>query len=209
MWNAADTPAADRKEIVRALVERVTVTVPGTPSSVMVRIQWIGGTSTEHPLRRPISRYERLADFPRMQSLVEAAVAAGQTSEQIAECLNREGFRPLSNPRRPVHPGACQGTGLPTGSQPEARPAEPLAADEWWVRDLADELGVSYHRFKDWVKKGYVHVRTVGSRRHLVIWADAEERERLGRLRDAFRPGRTSRYPAELTRPKARPDQGS
>ena len=42
---------------------------------------------------------------------------------------------------------------------------------------------------------------------HLVIWADAEERDRLRRLRDAFGPGRTSHYPAELTRPKARPEQ--
>ena len=82
-----------------------------------------------------------------------------------------------------------------------------LAADEWWIRDLADELGVGYNRFQEWARKGDVHARRVGSRRHLVIWADAEERDRLRRLRDAFRPGRTSRYPAELTRPKDRPEQ--
>ena len=66
----------------------------------------------------------------------------------------------------------------------------------------------AYGRFKEWVKRGSVHARRVGSRKHLVIWADAEERERLCRLRDAFRPGQTNRYPVELTRPKARPDQG-
>jgi hypothetical protein len=82
-----------------------------------------------------------------------------------------------------------------------------LAADEWWIRDLADELGVGYSRIKEWVGRGYVHARRVGSRRHLVIWADAEERDRLRRLRDAFGPGRTSRYPAELTRPKTHPEQ--
>ena len=97
LWNAADTPAADRKEIVRALVESVTVTVRDNTEHVMLRLEWIGGASTEHSLRRTISCYKRLCDFPRMQSLVEAAVAAGQTSEQIAECLNREGFRPVSN----------------------------------------------------------------------------------------------------------------
>jgi hypothetical protein len=59
----------------------------------------------------------------------------------------------------------------------------------------------------EWAKKGYVHVRRVGSRKHLAIWADAEEGERLCRLRDDFRPGRTSRYPDELTRPKARPER--
>jgi hypothetical protein len=42
-----------------------------------------------------------------------------------------------------------------------------------------------------------------------VIWADDDEQGRLRRLRDAFRPGQTSPYPAELTRPKARPDQVS
>ena len=87
------------------------------------------------------------------------------------------------------------------------RPAEPLGPDEWWVRDLSNELGVSYFRFKDGVKKGYVHVRRVGGKRHLVIWADMEERERLGRLRDYHYPGRLNHYPVELTRPNARSDQ--
>lgn len=40
--------------------------------------------------------------------------------------------------------------------------------------------------FKEWAKKGYVHARRVGSRKHLVIWADAEERERLCPLRDTI-----------------------
>ena len=66
---------------------------------------------------------------------------------------------------------------------------------------------MSYCRFKCWVEKGYVHVRKVGGRGNLVIWADAEERERLGRLRDYLRPGRSNHYPVELTRPEARSDQ--
>ena len=66
---------------------------------------------------------------------------------------------------------------------------------------------MGYNGFKEWAKKGHVHARRVGSRKNLVIWADAQERERLCRLRDDFRPGRTSRYPAELTRPMARPEQ--
>lgn len=83
------------------------------------------------------------------------------------------------------------------GLSPRRRPAERLRADEWWVRDLADELGVAYHRLRAWVENGCMHVRRVGSRRNLMIWADAEERERLGRLRDDLRPGRSSRPPVE------------
>ena len=207
LWNAADTPAADRKEIVRALVERVTVSMPGDAENVVVRIRWIGGTSNEHVLRRPISRYERLTSFPRMRKLVEAAVAAGETTTQIAECLDQEGFRPPSSRADRFTPERARDLVYRLGLSQRRRPNESLAVDEWWIRDLADELGVGYNRFKEWAKKGYVHSRRIGSRKHLVIWADAEERERLCRLRDDFRPGRTSRYPAELTRPKARPEQ--
>jgi DNA invertase Pin-like site-specific DNA recombinase len=207
LWNATDTPVADRKEIVRALVERVTMTVRGNSEHAMLRIEWIGGMSTERTLRRPISRYERLCDFPRMRSLVVAGAAAGQTAEEIAECLNREGFRPPSYRVDRFTPELARGLVYRLGLSPRRRPAELLSVDEWWGRDLADELGVSYHRLKDWVTKGYVHVRRVGGRGHLVIWADAEERVRLCRLRDHRRPGNSRYFPAELTRLKDRSDQ--
>ena len=139
-----------------------------------------------------------------MRSLVAAAVAAGQTSEQIAECLNREGFRPVSNRDDRFTPSRARELVYRLGLSPRCRPAEPLGPEEWWVRDLADMLGVSYRRFKDWVKKGHVQFRKVARRGNLVIWADAEERERVGRLRDHPRPVRSNRYPDELTRPKDR-----
>ena len=123
--------------------------------------------------------------------------------------LNREGFRPPSGRVDRFTPELARGLVHRLGLGPTRRPAELLSADEWWGRDLADELGVGYHRFKECVTKGYVHVRRVGGRGHLVIWADAEERGRLCQLRDHFRPGRTSRYPAELTRPKSRSHHAS
>jgi DNA invertase Pin-like site-specific DNA recombinase len=207
LWSATDTTVADRKEIVRALVERVTVTVHGNTEQAVLRVDWIGGTSIEHALRRPISRYERLRDFPRMRSLVVAGVAAGQTAEEIANCLNREGFRPPSYRVDRFTPELARVLVYRLGLSPRRRPAELLSADEWWGRDLADELGLSYNRLKDWVTKGYVHVRRVGDRGHLVIWADAEERVRLCRLRDHRRPGNSKYFPAELTRLKVRSDQ--
>jgi hypothetical protein len=48
LWNAADTPVADRKEIVRALIERVIVSILQDAENVVVRIQWIGGTLSEN-----------------------------------------------------------------------------------------------------------------------------------------------------------------
>ena len=122
LWRAADTTVMDRKEIVRAIVERVTVTVHGNTEQAMLRIDWIGGTSIEHPLRRPISRYERLDNFPRMRSLVLAGVAAGQTAEEIAECLNREGFRPPSCRVDRFTPELARGLVYRLGLSPRRRP---------------------------------------------------------------------------------------
>jgi hypothetical protein len=153
LWSATETTVADRKEIVRALVERVTVTVHGNTEQAVLRIDWIGGTSIEHALRRPISRYERLRDFPWMRSLVVACVAAGQTSEEIAECLNREGFHPPSCRVDRFTPELARRLVYRLGLGSKRRPAELLSVDEWWGRDLADELGLSYNRLKDWVTR--------------------------------------------------------
>ena len=142
-----------------------------------------------------------------MRSLVVAGVAAGQTAEEIADCLNREGFRSPSYRVDRFTPELARVLVYRLGLSPSRRPAEPLSADEWWGRDLADELGLSYNRLKDWVTRGNVHVRRVGDRGHLVIWADAEERVRLCRLRDHRRPGNSKYFPAELTRLKDRSDQ--
>ena len=120
------------------------MSVAGDCESVLVPIRWMGGTSTEHPARRPISHSERLGDFPRIIRLVEVAVAAGQTSREIAGCLNRESFRPPSHPagRFPTEPARDLVYRL--GLTPRRRPSEDLAAEEWRLRDLADELGVRY-----------------------------------------------------------------
>ena len=87
------------------------------------------------------------------------------------------------------------------------RPSEELAADEWWFRDLADELGVGCGRFKEWVKRGYVHARRVGSRKHLAIWA--MPRSGSGSAGSGrFVPARRAPIPLSSLAP-ARPDQGS
>jgi hypothetical protein len=65
-----------------------------------------------------------------MRSLVEAAVAAGQTSKQIAERLNREGFHPVSNRDDRFTPSRARELVYRLGLSPRGRPAEPLGPDE-------------------------------------------------------------------------------
>jgi hypothetical protein len=182
----------------------VTVAVQATTEHVQVRIHWVGGTMSEHSLCRPVGSYEQLADFPRLREQVAAGMAAGQTASQIAEGLNREGFRSPSG--RLDHFTARRVGELiyRLGLSKKRPPAEPLSADEWWVRDLVVAVGVSVTRLRHWVKQGYVHVRKSQTWGQLVIWADAEELERLRRLRDHPRQTRADHYPAELIHPKDR-----
>ena len=47
LWHSPDTLAKDRKENVRALIERVTLTLRGTTEEAQVRILWVGGVVSE------------------------------------------------------------------------------------------------------------------------------------------------------------------
>ena len=206
LWLDADTPAADKKEIVRALVERVTVAVQATTEHVQVHIHWAGGTVSEHPLCRPVGSYERLADFPRLRQQLAAWVGAGWTAAQIAEALNREGFRSASGRLDGFTAHRVGELIYRLGLSKKRQPAESLSANEWWVRDLAAEVGVSLTRLRHWVKQGYVHVCKSEAWAQLVIWADVEEVQRLRLLRDHPRQNRQTHYPTELIRPKERQD---
>jgi DNA invertase Pin-like site-specific DNA recombinase len=204
LWGAADTPAADKKEILRALIERVTVTVEETSEHVAVRIHWVGGVVSEHALRRPVGSFERMADFPRLRERVTTWLAAGQTVAQIAEGLNREGFQSPSGRLDRFTSHRVSQLIYRLGLSKHRPPAEPLWAHEWWLRDVAAEVGVSVTRLRHWVKQGYVHIRKTEAWGQVVIWADADELDRLRRLRDHPRQTRVAHYPDELTRPKDR-----
>ena len=205
LWHAPDTPQEDRKEIARALVERVVIDIPGNVETVRVRIRWVGGAETALATRRRVARYEQLADFPRLRRAVEAGHAAGRSAAQIAADLNRAGLTPPSGAAGRFTPHLTSGLIYRLGLSPSRRPAVRLGADEWWVRDLARDLGIPLTRLRAWAGKGYVRTRKVSPQGHLVAWADAGERDRLGRLRDHPRVDRLHPYPAELTRPAEPP----
>ena len=63
LWNAPETTAADRKEIIRLVVERVVVHVRADSECAEVVISWRGGVTTRHEIVRPVSRYESLGQL--------------------------------------------------------------------------------------------------------------------------------------------------
>jgi hypothetical protein len=211
LWQAPTTTAADRQRIVRLLIDEVIVTVRGESEQVDVTIHWAGGFHTGHELVRPVQRYQQMADYPKILNRIDELRQAGRTLAEVAEQLNREGFHP---PKRSsiFTKGILAGLLAKCGCQ-ATRPRamrEPgvLGDDEWFLTDLARELEMPQATLHRWIRVGWVHARklpTPGG--HWVIWADADERERMTRLRTCPRGWSEEPVLARLTKPKARDDK--
>ena len=55
------TTHADRKEVIRQVVERVVVDAQGASERVRATIEWAGGEQTLRVVRRPIQRTDALS----------------------------------------------------------------------------------------------------------------------------------------------------
>ena len=123
--------------------------------------------------------------------------------------LNAEGFHPPKRSRRftkAILSRFLRERGVRTGALPRSvTDGEHLEADEWWLADLAAELGMPIATLHRWQRVGWVTSRKVtaaGGR--WAIFADADEFVRLRRLRDSPR-GWPQPYPTELITPSEKP----
>lgn len=94
IWHAPSTTDADRKQLIRHLIEQVHVTVVGTTEQVEVEIVWAGGHRTHTRTVRPVACLTQLSYYPQLAARARELVETGHTTRQIAERLNAEGFRP-------------------------------------------------------------------------------------------------------------------
>jgi hypothetical protein len=188
------------------LVKEVVATVRGESEWVDVTIHWAGGFSSSHELVRPVQRYEQMADYGRLLNRIDDLRQAGQTLAGVAEQLNREGFHP---PKRSARfTGAILAGLLAKRGRSGPRPrvvAEPgfLGEHEWLLTDLARKLEMPQATLHRWVRVGWVHARklpTPGG--HWVIWADADEMDRMTRLRTCPRGWSNEHIFVQLTNPK-------
>jgi DNA invertase Pin-like site-specific DNA recombinase len=93
LWNSAQTPASDRKEIVRLLVERIVVHVRADSERTDVAMVWRGGLTTNHAIVRAVSRYDSLSDYRQMLERIGQLRQEGLTIARVATQLNKEGYR--------------------------------------------------------------------------------------------------------------------
>jgi len=124
LWDAPTTSDADRKQLIRQVVERVTVTVDGDSERVEVTIAWAGGARTLGELVRPVARLEQLSYWPELAARVRELATAGLPAAVIAQRLNAEATgRP--NATSASAPKACKTCS--TGSEPTSHSPAPTS----------------------------------------------------------------------------------
>jgi DNA invertase Pin-like site-specific DNA recombinase len=208
LWHSPHTTHADRQQIVRQLVERVVVTPQTHGEVVDVAIHFAGGFVSRHELQRPVARYEQLHDYERLLDRIEQLSLQKQTARRIADQLNSERWRPPKrrttfNPAMVQHLLWRRGH---RGPRPRSMSNDLLGKDEWWLIDLVRALGLPQPTLYSWMRRGWVHARQLpGPQGHWILWADADELQRLRRLQSCNRNWFNQPQAAELRKPKPRP----
>jgi hypothetical protein len=182
--------------------------VQGASEQVDVTIGWVGGDRSRHQLVRPVQRYEQMADYGRLLNRIDELRQSGLTRAEVAVRLNAEGFRPPK--RSPLFNSGIIPRLLAKQERSGPRPqtladGQLLGTHEWLLSDLARHLGMPQATLHRWIRVGWVHARKLATPGgHWAIWADADELERMARIRTCPRGWSEEPVLAELTKPKVR-----
>ncbi len=186
LWQAPATTHADRKKLLRCVIERVEVAAPGAGEKVRAVIVWAGGSTTTADLTRPVARISQLSYYPQLVARLRELAGQGLTAHAIADQLAAENIRP---PRQ--HERFHDGQILQLLGRHSLRPApasrrrarRSLGPGQWWLAGLARELEMPVATLTGWLNRGWAAGRQEPSPPHRwIVTADPAEVERLRAL---------------------------
>lgn len=194
LWSAPTTKPEDRQTIIRQLVDRIVVKVEGQSERVDVEVYWVGGHRTTTVVTRPVGRLDQLSYYPALVKRIRGLQTMELTLEEIAECLNEEGWRPpkrrLTFNESMVGDILSQQTEQRSSERHRAQPKSGLHAHEWLLSDLAAELSMPVVTLYSWLHRGWIEGRRLDEpRQPWVLHADAKQLAHLRALRQAPKRG--------------------
>jgi DNA invertase Pin-like site-specific DNA recombinase len=195
VWHAPTTAQADRKELLRILIEDITATIVGESELVNVTITWAGGHQTSGQAVRPVARERQLSYFPKLLARVTELAAAGQNSRQIADALNTDGFRPPKRTDRftgELVRSLISQNGIRRSQKGRPAVLTGLPPGQWSVPGLSAELAMPVPTIYTWIYRGWITARRAPGTKNWIITADDEQLRQL-RERRARPPGYYSR----------------
>jgi DNA invertase Pin-like site-specific DNA recombinase len=155
VWQNAD--AAERKRILRLVVQDVTLDQKREQGVVWFRITWRTGATSEHRLQRRVRSYAGCANLELLKSRVRALNAAGKMDHEIAAILNAEGI--MSARGVPFMHGTVHLLRKQWGIRTAKINADEPNPSRWpdgsySVQGAAAALGITVQTVFDWLRKG-------------------------------------------------------
>ena len=181
LWNAQTTTQSQRKEIIRQVIQKIAVTVQGQSEHVDVTLDWVGGWSCQARIKRPVSKWTQLSNYPQLCNRLQQLSESGLSVDDITQHLNQEGFYPPKR-RETFNSEGTRGLMRRLGLRAPRQLSSqmPLAEHEWLLKELADALAMPSVTLYDWVRRGWVRARREDTYPRLwIIWADEAELVRL------------------------------
>lgn len=185
LWFAPTTTQAQRKEIIRQVIDKITVTIKGESEQVQVLIEWTGGCSDQAQIVRPVAKWTQLSYYPQLCQRLQQLTQAHRSTQEMIDCLHQEGFHPPKR-RQTFNPQMLRALmrQLGLGTRPLPKLRESLSDHEWWLPELATRLEMPTTTLYNWVQRGWVKARqSPDPPQHWIIWANETELERLKKHR--------------------------
>lgn len=196
VWHAQTTTAADRKRIVRLIIQEAILDQKQVPGRVLIRLVWQTGAVSEHDLRRTVHSYDCYAGIEGLEGRVRGLNAAGKMDGEIAETLNAEGF--LSSRGTTFDHGLVfllrKRWGIATVkiNGAEANPVR-WPDGSYSIQGAAKALGVTAQTILKWLKRGRLSGHQLAKG---LPWQITLDEERIPDLRAQVRRTTPSRRKA-------------
>jgi hypothetical protein len=182
LWAAPTTTPADRKAVVRLLVDHLVATVEGSTEWVDVVVHWAGGHETHTRVQRPVGKLHQLEQHTTLLDTLRGLRRDGHGAREIADELNAAGWRTPTQRNR-FNERLVRAMIARYGAPPKGPPRPPSEQrDEWWLKDLATMLQMPVVTLYGWLRRGWLRSRQLNGRRVIIV--DRAELRRLQRLRE-------------------------
>jgi DNA invertase Pin-like site-specific DNA recombinase len=148
LWNAEATTDADRKEILREIIDHVVIDIEGETEWVEARIHWVGGHQTYTRFRRPLLASAKLSYSGSLVERVRELLSEGLSAAKVAEKLQAEGYRTARGNTFGEASVAVvmRRNGLQSTLAKARKDPGPLGKNEYFITELTRELQISPSR---------------------------------------------------------------
>ena len=153
VWSAPTTTDRDRKELLRTLLEEVTIVVERAEYRARLAIRWRSGDITRLDVALPRSNPPARRTDEETIDLIRR-LAVHHADGVIAGILNRQGRRTVSGDRFTA--SHVQGLRHYRGIARPNAPTEPRDGETVTVRKAAERLGLTPSTLLRWIEDGFI-----------------------------------------------------